>query len=136
MEQKDFMRVCFGFSSDMLFETKVSDVMNMEDGEGTPLPKDLADAIAKVGKIEYCFSTYPFVMESDEFDDLLLPTEGYEPKTYEDLVRPMCSVLTDIQINRKYTDYLHYIDGVWIEEIKIGLCHDGSKIGCTMELGS
>lgn len=135
----EFFMASTDFVADRLFEVSVQDICDMEWGQGTPLPKDLIKFIDEVGSIRYGCSTYPFAMSADCGGyQWIEDTEPFKqtPKTYEDLVRPMCIWLWDIRDKREFDHTLHNLDEVWIEEISIGLSKDGNSIGCTMELGS
>jgi hypothetical protein len=137
MEKIDLTKIEKVFKEDALFNTSVEDVLQMEDGQGTKLPKKVADLFSNVRKFEFGCSTYPFIME-DSNTKFIVSEEPLEfaPKTYEELVLPMCLWLNDIEESKQFSRSNHSLDEVRIETIKIGYREEDNTIGCTMMLGS
>lgn len=138
---EEFAAVTTDFDASTLFETSVADVLETKQGEGHPLPKPLIDFFERNGVVmTYGVSTYPFKMTEEIGSYKFMTTDplkgDYIPKTYEDLVRPMCEYLGYLDESGEYYERVHSLDDVWIEGIDLGIAKDGSYFGCEMVLGS
>jgi len=144
MKKSEINKIMKGFVPSTLFDTSVADVVCMKEGEGTPLPKEFIDYLASIGnQMRFVCSTYPFAMapfdksgNTNMYNHITCDTFEYAPKTYEDLVRPMCEWLYEIESTEQFDHCLHDTEGVWIEEIRVGFANDGKSVAVSMELGS